>query len=67
MTICAGIRNLVIIGHCRADEPERVTANVDISDRLFNFRHVTSDTLVSRASDLVMCVFFSRTCMRAIW
>lgn len=47
MAICAGIRNLVSVGHLRADKPERVAANIDIGDDLFDFRHVPRDTLVA--------------------
>ena len=44
-----GIRDLISVGHCGADESERMTANVDVRDGLLNCRHVTGHTLAAFA------------------
>ena len=62
----ARIRNLVLIGHLRANKSERVAADVYIGDGLLDLRHMTGNTVISCASDLVMRVLFYRACVRAV-
>ena len=63
MAISAGVGNLVLVCHRRADKAECVASDVYIGDGLFNAWHVTGDTLLACASNLVMRVFFNRTYM----
>ena len=66
MTTRAGVRNLVKICHLRRDELKRVTAYVDIRDRLLDSRHVARDALASRALGPMMLVCLNRGGMRAV-
>lgn len=66
MAISAGIRNLVLVCHGWADKSESVATNVHIGDRLFDPRHVTGDTLIACASNLVVRVFFNGAYVRPV-
>ena len=61
----AGIRDLERVGQGRAVKRERVTAHVDVGDRLLDFRHVTGDALAPRAATSVMRVVFHGGRMRS--
>src|SRR4029450_1984268 len=50
----ARIRHLVLVGHRRCDELERVAPHVDIRNRLRDLRHVTRDAFAATASPLMM-------------
>jgi len=50
----------------RGDEFERVCANVDITDRLLDFRHVAGNALTSRAVRFVVRMSFQAWSMRTV-
>jgi hypothetical protein len=54
------VRDLVLVGHRRTDELERVAADVDVGDGLFDLRHMAGDTVAARAAGLVVRVAFVR-------
>jgi hypothetical protein len=58
MASVTGIRDLIPVRHCGADESERMAANVDVRNGLFDLRHMTGDTLTTRTAHFVMCVLF---------
>ena len=66
MTKGARIRNLVLIGHFRCDEIERVAADIDVGDRLRDLGHVAGDAFAARALREMMRVRFDRRSMGAI-
>ena len=66
MAISAGVGNLVLVRHRRADEAKGVAPNVYIGNGLFNTWHVTGYALVACASNFVMRVFFNRTYVRTV-
>ena len=66
MAIGAGIWNLILVRHCRADKSEGVATHVHIGNRLFDPRHMTRDALVTSAPALVMRVFFNGARVRAV-
>jgi hypothetical protein len=66
MAHIAGIRNSKHVRLCGRDELECVCANVHISDRLLDLRHVASDALISWAIGLVMCMGFDARSVRTI-
>ena len=66
MTGVAGIWDASLIGLGGCHKSEGVTSHIRISDRLRNFRHVAGDTVIPRASGLVMRVRLNRGCARAI-
>src|SRR5205823_798574 len=66
VTIGAGVRDLIYLRHCRRDESECVAANVDIRNRLLNFRHVAVYTLGARACCGMMRVGLDGWSMRSV-
>ena len=66
MTTGAGIWNFELIGFFRRYEIERVTANVHISNCLFNQRHMAGNALRSWAVRCVMRMLFNRCRARTI-
>lgn len=66
MTRRTRIRNLVLIRHFGGDEIERVTSDIDVCDRLRNFRHVTPDAIAARAARAMMRVGFDACGVRPI-
>ena len=54
VTLCAGIRNCVLLRLRRIDEGKRVCANHRSSKGRFNLRHVARDTFAPRRSFFVM-------------
>src|SRR3954462_11309785 len=60
------IGNLELVAHCRHDELERVTAHVDVRDRLLDLRHVAGHAVAARTSFRMMRVVFDRDAMRSI-
>src|SRR5262245_49849021 len=60
------IRNLQLVGHRRRDEPERVTADVHVGDRLLDPRHVAGNALAAGAAPGVMGVVLERRRVRTI-
>ena len=54
----AGVRNLVLVRHFRRNEVKCVATDIDVSDGLFDFRHVTGHAIATGAAGLVMCVSF---------
>ena len=61
------IRNLVGVRHCGRYESKGVAANVDIRNRLFDFRHVASDTFTALTTCLVMRMLFDGAYARTVW
>ena len=66
VTTGARIGNLELFAHRWRDEPERVAADVDIGDRLFDLRHVAGDAVAARTAFRMVRVIFDRGRMRAI-
>src|SRR5215469_393538 len=67
MTRCAGIRNLIFVGHRRRNETKCVSVNHGIWWAFcFNCRHVARDALTSGTAVLVMRVFLDRRCSWAV-
>src|SRR5436190_5943049 len=64
VTARTGIGNLELLAHRRRDEPEGVAAHVDISDGLFDLRHVTGDTFTAGTACRVVRVICDRGGMR---
>jgi len=62
----ARVRDLVLVGHRRRDEAERVGVHFDVSDGRLDLRHVAGDALGAGASLLMVRVFFQRGGARAI-
>ena len=54
MAQVAGIWNLQRIRIPRRDEVKGVASNILVSDRLFDFRHVTGDALATRTAGFMM-------------
>jgi hypothetical protein len=66
VAVCTSIWNLVLIRHFRRDEIECVTADVDVCNRLFDFRHVAGYAVASRAFSPVMCMRFNCCASRSV-
>ncbi len=66
MADIAGIWDLQLLCLRWRDEAESVTADVHIGNRLLDLRHVTGDTFISAARDLVMSVLFNGSSVRTI-
>src|SRR3954453_5575937 len=58
MTGIAGIRNLQRLRRGGRNEFERVAANVDVRNRLFDFWHMATNALVASRSGRVMSMLF---------
>lgn len=56
MTSIASIRNFQSFSRRRRNKMERMTADIDVCNRLFDLRHVARDTLATRTIRLVMRV-----------
>lgn len=67
VTVCARVRNFERFSHGRRNYAERVASNVYVGNCLLDFRHVTGDTVATRAAGFVMGVFFDGACVGAIW
>ena len=66
MAISTGIRNLVLVGHCRADKSEGMASDIYVGDGLFDAGHVTGDALTACAFHFVMRVFGNGTYVRTV-
>jgi hypothetical protein len=66
VTRIARIRNLKRFRLLRRNEFERMAANIDVSDRLFDLRHMAVDTFIACRTSPVMRVRFDRRSARPI-
>ena len=67
MTKGARIRNLVLIGHFRCDEAERMAPNIDVGDCLFDLRHVARHTITAGTAGPMVRVRFDASRVGAVW
>lgn len=66
MTRVAGIRDLQRLRRGRRNEFERVAPNIDVGDRLLDFRHVASDAFVASGASFVVRMLFGRWRVRTV-
>src|SRR3954469_9840517 len=66
MTGIAGIRNLQRLRRGGRNEFERVAANVDVRNRLFDFWHMATNALVAGRSGRVMSMLFDGRGARSV-
>ena len=66
MATGAWIWNLVLIRHFRRDEGEGVASDVDIRDRLLDFRHVARYAIIAWTAGAMMSVFFDARGVRPV-
>ena len=66
MTRIAGIRNLQRLRRGGRNEFERMAANIDIRNRLFDFGHMATNALVAGRSGSVMGMLFDRRGARPV-
>ena len=66
MADITGVRNFHGLRFRRADEMERVAANIDVAYRLRNLGHVTFDALVAGAARFMVGVLLDRGGVRSV-
>ena len=66
VTKVAGVRNLQFFGLCRPNEAEGVTANVNVSDRLRDLRHMARNAFAAGAISRVVRMLLDASGVRPI-
>jgi len=66
MARCAGIQNLVFVGHRGRYERKRMGSHLHIGDGRLDFRHMTSDATASCGPFFVMRMLFDGSGARTI-